>query len=408
MVEVIENVEKLPKPKAICVLHSWLSSLGVEVRFPQAEEKGDLICKGYSISIQELNNRKVLHQSKEKPLDLQPGEAFCHRCGKRSLNVEKDFGTRPKSKGSVERIRQPQCRGCRGKSDNKSPQLTIEGLKRLDVHKLSHNDPNVAIREIHRFTRAIGLGTPLKARSEELITRMTTNDYEGVSMRLTQFQKTVNPPSHIMRKYQSIIVREAGRAAKRYDRLLRRMSMGADDLVTVAWIYFCNHWNTYAEKHNEGLNEKFLVNSLKQQFGRWYTVTWKKLKNIDSSGSGAAVNEYMGNPVVGGEAEKNHLGEAVYTLDIDAAIDGNFGSGSEEDLTEEQETLRRNEIRRRSTAALEARLSLMPHDSLIETLGDLVNNEFVAHEARKEAAKRLKAHRGSCDSCRDQIQAEAK
>lgn len=402
-----ETTEKIPHQKAVCVLHSWLAGLTNEVRFPQEGEEGDLICRGRAIVVRVLKDTRVERPRLPIPADLLPDEAFCPRCGLRTTQVGERFGFRnmtPKAKRGVEAdaIRpQSQCRECRGALDNRSPKLMLRRksggrIARLDCFKLASCDPKQAIHEIHRFTRAIGLGTPLQPRVVELIDRMNATDYEGVSMRLTQFQRTVNPPADVLRRYEPVIRSVARRAAARYSRLLRRMSMDVDDLVTIGTIYFCNHWHQYAEKSADGLNEKFLVHSLQQQFGRWYQVTWRKLANIDGSGSGLEVGDYCGQPVLGGQTEKNRLGEAIYSIPMEDILSGEEVVPAS---SVDQEESAEQEVRRNVTAALEAQLAAMPHDKWVETLREVSANEFLAYDARKEADRRLKQHRHSCSSC---------
>lgn len=400
--------EKTPKNKALCVLHSWLKSMGTDIRFPKEGETGDLICNGHIIRLSVVTDKREKKATLPLPEDLVAGEAFCHRCGKRSVNVGEEFGFRNMTKKS-DRVNgkpdhilpQSQCCSCRGAVNNKTPQLTLQRktgeFKRLDLLKLADSDPNVAIREIHRFTHSIGLGKPLKARVTDLVARMATNDYEGVSLRLTQFQKTVNPPDSIMRQYDPLIRQIANRMAFRYAGLCRRIGMDAGDLTTMGRVYFVNHWHLYAEKNEGGLNEKFLVNSLKQQFSRWYKVTWGLLRNVDDAGSGLSVDNYVGQPVAGGEASKNNLGEAIYSVPMEELLSGEEIVAA---ASVEMSDSAAQKVRKDIVTALESRLASMPHDRWVSTLKEVTENEFLAYDARQEAGRRLRKHADGCDSCK--------
>jgi hypothetical protein len=221
------------------------------------------------------------------------------------------------------------------------------------------------LNEIYRLTEYLGLGRPPvpKRFLNDDVVRSKGDDYESIAMRLNQFQRTVNPPAEVWARYMPILKREAKRAASRYRHVVSRTVSGHspnnwEDLLSVAMIFFTNYWFKYAEKTNEGLNERFLTYFLHQQFSRWYTVSYKRLKNIDGC-----------IPVLRQEAsEMPHDEEEA--VPATALLD--------------------QTKRRLKNDALMARLNRMPKDQKIQILRDIVESDFCDHTAKNRAREMLK------------------
>ena len=105
------------------------------------------------------------------------------------------------------------------------------------------------------------------------------------------------------------------------------------------------------------------------------------------------MDEYLGTPEGSSSVhEPTHDREAAYEFDIEApvpALEVRALTGREQ-----------NERRANAKAALDARLAVMSHDKLVETLQTVVASEFCDYYARKEAQRRLTAHQASCGVCK--------
>lgn len=263
----------------------------------------------------------------------------------------------------------------------------------LDVAKVAGVRIQDTLAELHKLTSKLGLGTPLRPRTDETVTRMRNDDYDGVSMRLTQFHRTVNPPKSVMDEFFPIIQRESHRAARRYAHVMHQMSLDVDDLVSVGIVFFTNYWNQYPQLGPNGINKKFVVFALQQQFSRWYTVTRKKLRSILFPHHGVPISEFTASPMPGVECYRDADGEAAYYADPVEAIA--YMEGDEEPRPPKVTVIKRKEI----AAKQNKNLSEMPHDKLVETLEFYSKSEVTDSAARREAAKRLRIHKAHCSVC---------
>ena len=338
---------KNPGNKAVCVAHSWLLSQGVEVAVPQETDN--------TLSV---NGRKVVF-------------------------VAGDIST----------------------FQNTEPGTVI-----ASADEVAAIDLDRTLKEIHRIAFLLNIKVSLQPRTPgAAVKRISTRDYEGVVMRETQFRRTCNPPNHIIQKYCTLVQREAYRAARKpsYARVLKWMGEGPEDLESIGMIYFINHWHQYAEKNSDGLNEKFLVHSLQQQFRRWYSVTWAKLRNVEISGTGVPLESIVSCPV-----PEATLGVGLVSTSGDSTSDRDFKnlvpSYTPSEYKTESEVLekpKRSETARRelARAALTSGLAAMPHNQMVETLKTIIASDFIDYYAKKEAKKRLLLHCQDCQNkdCQD-------
>lgn len=246
--------------------------------------------------------------------------------------------------------------------------------------------PSVAtvLGELHRVTVSLGLGAPAGFRPENSnVTRASTEDFEAVAMRQTQFARTANPPDEVIRKFLPIVKREAQRAARRHKATFTQLQFTWEDVYQIAQVLFVNHYHQFMfQKWDHDVNCKFLVRYLQQQLERLAEVSSRKNRNISFSGAGVPLEECMSSPVEGVEMFVGYGGEAAYepTGEVRKETKGRTV------------TLRKNAAK----AKLEAFMANTPHEDVVSKLEEVAGNEFCDYAARRLARDLLREHRKGC------------
>ena len=300
--------------------------------------------------------------------------------------------------------------------------LVIEGLRvvvdshdcgftpdiRLSGVILLGKDTQAVIAEMHRVTVACGRGKPEGFRQLSGTLRASSDDYEAISMRLTPFERTANPPEALLRKYEPVVKREADCAGRRYAQLLKLTGAGPDDLHTIGMCYLVTYLHRHRVLNNEQKDGALLTLFLRQEFRRWAHVTTLHLENVSFSLAGVPVEEIVSNPTSGAtiDQQPGGEGEVSYQFDIETPspeAQPAFATAEAQEQYEKRATKRmvrhRNQIREAREAELEDRLSMLPHDTFVETMTSVIQEERQDIEAREEAERRFKTHMDSCQSC---------
>jgi hypothetical protein len=258
----------------------------------------------------------------------------------------------------------------------------------LDAKALASNSVDKVLGELHKVSEKLGYGKPRTVRilgdTEEV--RASKTDYEAVAMRLTQFVRTANPPPQVLREYAWIVKREAQRAHRRHYSVFTAMSMTWEDIYQMGMVLAVNHYHHYmTQKWDSECNNKFLVHHLQQGLERVAKVTALKAKNILFSGDGVPLDQQISTPIPGAPITAFN-GEYSYELP---------------ESVEEPEGLKTPAKARqiKARAVLTAKLSEMPHDSMVLALETVVKSTFCDYSAREHARKMLDEHRQKCGEC---------
>lgn len=265
--------------------------------------------------------------------------------------------------------------------DKAAPGLTINGKHtvsftgdgdfNLDPVKVASTVLQTTLDELHTVTEALGLGRPGPARPQDGKLRSSTDDYEDVVMRITQFKRTANPPPGAMAPFMPVVKREAQRAFRRHYALFTSMSYDWEDVYQIASILAINHYHQYmTQKWDPQTNGKFLTHYLQQQLERLALVTSQKARNVTFCATGVHPWDTVGSPTEGAVVESGQGGEACYTIE------------------EPQETPVAP-TKAQSKADLEAALAGMSRERVLEVLRDIAGNQYCNFYARKLAKAKL-------------------
>jgi hypothetical protein len=273
------------------------------------------------------------------------------------------------------------------------------------------------ITELHRLTTFLGRGTPAGFRqvAGNGTKRASRDDYLGLSMRLTPFGRTPNIPVDDILKHTKTLKREADRAGRRGRYVLANMGLDRDDLYNIGLVFVTNYLNRHQSLSNEKQNGANLTLFLHQEYGRWFDVTVRHLKNTAPVTSGVPIEYLMGAPCPNAIFEDSHGTdkEAAYCFDLEKQqqnelpSDPVFTSINDEEkymrkkATKEERYLAKR--RRNAKVLLDTSLAEMPHDRMVTTLQDVASSEFQHPDARKEANRRLNEHFNSCTSCKTSL-----
>jgi len=265
--------------------------------------------------------------------------------------------------------------------DKVAPELTIDGKYKvsftgnghfnLDPVKVASTTLQTTLDELYLVTEPLGLGRPGPARPQDGKVRASTEDYEDVVMRVTQFKRTANPSPAAMGPFMPVVKREAQRAFRRHYALFTSMSYDWEDVYQIASVLAINHYHQYmTQKWDPDTNGKFLTHYLQQQLERLALVTSQKARNVTFSATGVHPWDTVGAPTEGAVVDSGYGGEACYTV---------------EEPTEAPPP----PTKEQSKAALEAALAGMPYEKMVETLKSVATNEYCNFYARKLAKTRL-------------------
>lgn len=282
------------------------------------------------------------------------------------------------------------------------------------------SDLKVTLAELHRLTKFLGKGRPAGFRDVTGTKRAKSDDYLGVSMRLTPFGRTPNIPAADMKRWLPTLKREADRAARRCSGILASMGLDRDDLMSIGLVYLSNYLSRHQTLANDKVNGANLTLSLIQQYGRWADITIRHLKNVSPVASGLPLDLLVGTPCAGAVVD-----DGTRTIFADDPDDGteqvmsytmSFEKSDEPEDDEpefatEADRLKweRKQVmkdgrylakrRRNAKAALESGLAEMPHDRMVYVLREVQDSNFHHPEARMEAHRRLNAHQSGCKTC---------
>lgn len=273
------------------------------------------------------------------------------------------------------------------------------------------------VEECNKVLAKLGLQPRSVERPQTGAIRAKTTDYHEVVMRLTQFRRTANPTRATLDEVASTIQREAQRAARLYSTVVQKMNYDWEDLQTIGYVYFINHWHQYRDPtKSKDANEKYFVKHLQQQYGRWAQVTNAMLRSCLFKNSGLPVDEYMSTPAPGLRIAHDTVGEPAYEMDHDAARGDLSLVHIDDEATDKWERKERaatnreqRAARKSARAALDSALSTLGHDRMVFELRRVVKDEEHQDFAARKLAKSIfDKHAKECEGCRKMVAVEEK
>jgi hypothetical protein len=183
--------------------------------------------------------------------------------------------------------------------EGKRVDLTVSGKHAdisLDGRKLIGRDVDQTIAECKRVSDLCGKATPPKPRKTMGTIRAKKGDYEGISMRLTPFERTSNPKESEIKKWEPIVRRERDIAYRRYRQLCKTFVMDRDDLYSIGLVYLCIYLHRHRCLTSSKIDGGLLTLFLRQEYSRWAKVTTEKLKRVKVDMSGLPLDILIGTP----------------------------------------------------------------------------------------------------------------
>lgn len=204
------------------------------------------------------------------------------------------------------------------------------------------------------------------------------DNFEEVALRHTELRRCPNPSDAELKKCDTAI-KDVVRHFMHTNHLFCEMNLlQAQDLHTYAQMWTISYLGMYQiVDPMEGNNEGKLRRYLRQRLMEYKTISKKKGRNM----------------LVPPQDAKRYT-EMITQEDDSEEIDLAY-------LERHNELSLRSAPARRDSATrlLEQKLREMPHDEMIQLLGDTYQNSHLHPDARGEALRRLNYHQQTCSTC---------
>lgn len=303
--------------------------------------------------------------------------------------------------------------------------------------QVTHRVKEISIRQFHRITEALDLGTPLPIdRGEDPSRKLHfEGNFELVAMRHKEFRKVGNPDPEELVKYSPVIKKAVSRAVYINAKIFKRHGIEFEDLMTYAQIWTCNYLGLYkVRKPTNNDNERKLYAHLCQRALNFIEVLLKKERNCIPDVSTASIalfgmpfedsstrtanrlyNDDFGLSSPSSEdafEEATGLEEAsaaeLYSPDAETLMTADYNPADHKVIDDKAQAKLEAKRRRLAQKALAQELSKLPHEVMIAKLEEARDNTHLCFDARSEARKQLRIHRSSCTCCvSDDVQEQA-
>jgi hypothetical protein len=217
------------------------------------------------------------------------------------------------------------------------------------------------------------------------------DDFEAVAMRHSELRRCPNPSTAQMKRYEPVLKKATWNFLRVNSRLCADNMLEFGDLFSYAQAWTINYLGLYEvppEQDTANNNEKKLYYFLWQRYNEFRLLLLKKGRNIFPELDTASVAQHD-RPY-----DHNNLASWNWADEQEEAVDEGYIA------RRRQLDVRTPNIRRASaTRLLEQELGALPHDKLVTTLTEAVQNDRIHPDARREAARRLTEHCESCETC---------
>ena len=266
--------------------------------------------------------------------------------------------------------------------------LRPKGCIALDPTLVNDQDLNIVMSELRRLCKKVGLPKVPDLQRQPAEVRAAEGDYEARAMRLTALSKAPNPPEEVLEYWKRRVVkREADIASRKYHELAEVMLYTEQDFLNLGLTYTTVYLHRKGDITNHERAGGLLTRYLRQEYARWAKVTGKDLRNVIPDSRGISVADVMGSPVPGAV-----LTAGYYTIP----------EYKEPEVEEPERDQNFYEDRRLDAKGkLAASLASLSHDSMVEALGEAINNHFLDVPTRELAERMFREHARNCVACKD-------
>lgn len=291
--------------------------------------------------------------------------------------------------------------------------LTADALVTILAPEVTHPNRTIALSAFHTVTEAGGYGKPTPVeRGPEPEQRISyQEDFELVVMRHREFRNAPNPIPGELEKYERVVMNVCWWLYRANRPFFESMGYEAEDLKSYAQVFATNFLHKYKideSKVTNSDNERLMTNHLKQRLVELIAVAKKKSRNITIApdvallGSINSDTHALSLEITKDEYRKAHT-DFVYVTIPQVA---DWVPVEDEDYkTRKTELNLKSDLTRRNSAKklLEARLSELPHNRMVETLIGVQKSSAFCPDTREEASKRLRKHLASCSECQTKV-----
>ena len=283
----------------------------------------------------------------------------------------------------------------------------VPGTGRVEVLAGEITSPHVptAMAAFHLITEAAGYGKPLPFnRGDEapvVYGRSTNRPYgdspDLVVFRHRLFRRVPNPTPEAMAKMDSVIMTCCRFFHQNNRELCQRIGFEVSDLKTYAQVWATIFWSRARVLNPKGdENERRLYGYLRQRFAEFYKqMVGARSRSVlqDSQSVAIALGVEFICDTDGHHDNMGSVTKKAVTIPVQEDDLEYRERHTELDVT--SVTKRRNSAR----ALLDKSLAAMPHENLVAALTEASQSYSVCTDTRREARKRLDAHRNSCSLC---------
>lgn len=194
-----------------------------------------------------------------------------------------------------------------GASDPRDYRLKLTANhSRLEGNTFYININEILSRDNLKAQKALNIIVKKLINKEETFVRVSKtpiayyqDDYEGVYLRHTDFNRAPNLSNEEISKYSDVVGSEARKTLNKFSRMATQAGFEYSDLYNIGLVYLISFLH---EHQRETLTEtrKILRVCLKQRFNHWAKTTMKKHRNAMSAGMflSEAENENFKNEVL--------------------------------------------------------------------------------------------------------------
>lgn len=153
----------------------------------------------------------------------------------------------------------------------------------LNVDEILSRDNATAQETINLIFKALKGKKETFVRVSETPIAYYQNDYEGVYLRHTDFNRAPNVSNEEINEYSDIVKSEARKMFNKFHRLSTQAGFEYDDLYNIGLVYLISFLHEHKREASSD-TRKILRACLKQRFNHWAKTTLAKHKNAMSSG----------------------------------------------------------------------------------------------------------------------------
>ncbi len=278
----------------------------------------------------------------------------------------------------------------------------------VDVKRLTHRKLSTALAAFAELQVALGFEASSPVNRGPVLDRKLSNgeDSDLAALRHTEFRRVPNPSDEKLASYQWLINQASKEFLSRDQWRCQNHMLDIDDLKSHAAVWTCNFIGLYERQDlTQTENDKLLHSYLIQRFNEFRTILINRGRNelVKPDDASIALYGYSRERKDYGPGHKDGSKERLSPINWIAAPEVEKEESYGEDLDDDAKRSIAEAVAQRAAGIgqeLSDRLSDMGHDKMVETLTNVVGNDRIHPDARREAEKRLERHKeGGCIHC---------